>query len=217
MTPLVIAEHLEKNIFPELSSESPTTIFSFEGEVQMTRETSGNFGFALIMAFFLIYTILALLFNSLVRPFTIMLTIPPAIAAVVYTFLMHGMSTFGFFGFIGAIGLSGVIVNDAIVLLRKLDDEYGEYKERRISDRKIAEISSTRLKAVLLTTITTVAGLFPTAYGIMGYDSMLSEMMLAIAWGLIFGTVITLGLVPAIYSVEKSIGKLIKRNRGLVD
>jgi len=171
----------------------------------MTRETSGYFGIAILMALFFIYTILALQFNSMTRPLAIIMAIPPALAAVIYTFFGHGMTTFGFFGFIGAVGLSGVIVNDAIVLLQKLDDEYGQCADRPESDRKIAEISSTRLKAVLLTTITPVAGLFPTAYGIMGYDSMLSEMMLAIAWGLVFGTFITLGLVPSLYSFEKSL------------
>lgn len=65
--------------------------------------------------------------------------------------------------------------------------------------KDIADIAKTRLRAVFLTTITTVAGLLPTAYGIAGYDSMLSDMMLVMAWGLIFGTLITLILIPMMY------------------
>jgi multidrug efflux pump subunit AcrB len=64
----------------------------------------------------------------------------------------------------------------------------------------VSAAARTRLRAVLMTTISTVAGLFPTAYGLAGYDSMLSEMMLAMAWGLITATAITLVLVPVLYS-----------------
>ncbi|MBT7767294.1 MAG: efflux RND transporter permease subunit, partial [Bdellovibrionales bacterium] len=64
----------------------------------------------------------------------------------------------------------------------------------------IAQAASTRLRPVLLTTFTTVVGVLPTAYGLAGYDSMLAEMMLAMGWGLAFGTVITLILVPCLYS-----------------
>ncbi|MFW5863028.1 MAG: hypothetical protein ACOCWZ_12350, partial [Spirochaetota bacterium] len=82
------------------------------------------------------------------------------------------------------------------------------------SDALIASISATRLRAVLLTTVTTVAGLFPTAYGIAGYDSMLAEMMLALSWGLIFGSVITLMLVPSIFSLEKQVVHYFNRDKG---
>ena len=68
-------------------------------------------------------------------------------------------------------------------------------------NEKIARVAQTRLKAVILTTLTTVAGVLPTAYGLAGYDAMLSEMMLALAWGLLFGTVITLLLIPCLFGL----------------
>jgi len=68
---------------------------------------------------------------------------------------------------------------------------------------QIAAISQTRLRAVFLTTLTTVVGVLPTAYGLAGYDAMLAEMMLSLAWGLIFGTAITLILIPCVFSVIK--------------
>ena len=74
---------------------------------------------------------------------------------------------------------------------------------QRVSMKKIARIAQTRLKAVILTTLTTVAGVLPTAYGIAGYDATLAEMMLALAWGLLFGTIITLLLVPCLYSFAR--------------
>ena len=101
------------------------------------------------------------------------------------------------------MGLSGVVVNDAIIMLTKLDREFDPASSRDKLHKQIAGIAQTRLRAVVLTTLTTVAGIIPTAYGWAGYDAMLSQMMLALAWGLIFGTMITLLLVPCVYSLIK--------------
>jgi Cu/Ag efflux pump CusA len=85
------------------------------------------------------------------------------------------------------------------------------------SIRSIAGIAQTRLKAVVLTTITTAAGVLPTAYGLAGYDAMLAEMMLALAWGLVFSTLITLLLVPCMYSILQDwvfgLGSIAQRRR----
>ena len=72
-------------------------------------------------------------------------------------------------------------------------------------DIQISSIAKTRLRAVVLTTVTTVVAIIPTAYGWAGYDAMLAQMMLVIAWGLLFGTLITLVLVPCMYSFYKGI------------
>jgi len=69
-----------------------------------------------------------------------------------------------------------------------------------ITNLDIANAAATRLRAVILTTLTTVAGVFPTAYGFAGYDAMLGQMMLVMCWGLLFATGITLILVPCVYS-----------------
>ena len=205
MTPIEIAEYLEQNIFPEILKKYPTTLLSFAGEIADTREATGNFKFAIILAILLIYIILALTLNSLIKPFIIMLSIPFGCVGVILTLQLHGMLVYGFFSTIGILGLTGVVVNDSIVLLAKLEKEYKNNDYGTTVLEKIANISKTRLRAVLLTTITTVAGLLPTAYGIFGYDSMLAEMMLTMAWGLIFGTLITLVLVPSLYCALKEI------------
>jgi multidrug efflux pump subunit AcrB len=106
------------------------------------------------------------------------------------------------------------VVNDSIVLLDKLEKEYNDPKHGDTPIQRVANITKTRLRAVLLTTITTVAGLLPTAYGVFGYDSMLSEMMLTLAWGLVFGTIITLVLVPAIYCTAKELRLYLNKNTG---
>ena len=85
-------------------------------------------------------------------------------------------------------------------MLSKLDREF-DLKNNLNYNEQIANIAKTRLRAIILTTVTTVAGVLPTAYGLAGYDAMLAEMMLALAWGLVFGTTITLLLVPCLYSL----------------
>ncbi|MFC2061224.1 efflux RND transporter permease subunit [Elusimicrobiota bacterium] len=205
LTPVEIAEDLESRVFPGMLSKHPTTLINFEGEVKDTRESTGDFKNAIIMAVILIYIVLVLIFGSLTKPIIIMLAIPFGIIGIVLAFWLHGKVLFGFFAAIGAVGLAGVVVNDSIIMIAKLTKSYDKTRGKEDSNNQIATIAKTRLRAVLLTTVTTVAGLLPTAYGFTGYDAMLAEMMLALAWGLIFGTVITLIFVPCAYSLSQDL------------
>lgn len=200
VTPLEIADELEKTVFPQVTESQPSTTLSFTGEIFDTREAQGGFQMAIIMVILLIFMILAVLYNSLMRPLIIMLSIPFGMVGVILAFWLHGKVLFGFYAAIGALGLAGVVINDSIIMLAKLDSEFSA---KTISEviGQIADIAKTRLRAVVLTTVTTVAGVLPTAYGLAGYDAMLAEMMLALAWGLVFGTLITLFLVPCFYSL----------------
>lgn len=198
LTPLKVAEEIEKNFFPQVVNSQPSTTMSFTGEVFDTRESKGDLNKAIILVVFLIFIILAVLFNSLMKPMVIMLSIPFGMVGVILAFWLHGKVLFGFFAAIGALGLAGVVINDSIIMLSKLDKDYGPKSLLGI-DQRIADIAKTRLRAVILTTATTVAGVLPTAYGFAGYDAMLAEMMLALSWGLVFGTVITLVLIPCLF------------------
>ena len=204
ITPLEAALALEANVFPKIFALQPTTGLSFTGEVQDTRDSKGDFRNAVILVCLLIFAILAVLFNSISRPLIIMLAIPFGVVGVILAFWLHGKALFGFFAAIGVLGLAGVVINDSIVLLVKLDTELLP-KGARATHAEIARVAQTRLRAVVLTTLTTVVGVLPTAYGLAGYDAMLAEMMLALAWGLCFGTLITLLLVPCAYSAMQGI------------
>ncbi len=207
VTPLEVAEILERDVFPDIFSEYPTVALGFSGEIEDSRESGSDIIYAVVTVIAVIYFILALLFNSLFKPFLILLTIPFGAAGAVYALYFHGITLYGFFTAIGLIGLSGVVVNDSIVMIVKLEREYGKRGETSYI-KEISDIAKTRLRAVFLTTLTTVAGLLPTAYGVAGYDSMLSDMMLVMAWGLIFGTIITLVLIPMLYcSIVRINGK----------
>lgn len=198
-TPLQIATDLENGVFRDIISQQPSTSLNFDGEVADTRESRNDLRNAVVMVVFLIFAILVILFNSITRPLLIMLAIPFGMVGVILAFWLHGQTLFGFFAAIGALGMAGVVINDAIIMLTKLDQEYDK-QTNKCANEKIARIAQTRLKAVILTTLTTVVGVLPTAYGVAGYDSMLAEMMLAMAWGLLFGSIITLLLIPCMYS-----------------
>jgi len=211
-TPLNVAEKMEGTIFPEILSQYPTTTLSFGGEVQDTRESKTDFRNAVFLVLFLIFIILAVLFDSLYKPLIIMLAIPFGLVGIILAFYLHGKTLFGFYAGVGALGLAGVVINDSIIMLVKLDHVLKPETNKNISVAQIANVAKTRLRAVFLTTLTTVVGILPTAYGFFGYDSMLAEMMLALTWGMIFGTLITLVLIPSIYSLQQEIKTKFARN-----
>lgn len=203
ITPLEVAELLENELFAQALKGSPTTLLKFRGEIEETRESQSDFMFSVILVLLLIYILLVFLFNSLFTPLLIAVVIPFGAIGVILSFYLHGFSVYGFFAVVGALGMLGIVVNDSIVLI----DQYETKQDDTLSSRSdildfVSQVSSTRLRAVMVTTLTTVAGLIPTAYGWGGYDSMLAEMMLAMAWGLSFGTFITLLLVPCLYSIK---------------
>ena len=118
-----------------------------------------------------------------------------------------------FMGIIGIIGLSGVVVNDSVVMVsfinKVIKSDRGQSTKYYI--QKITEGAKKRLRPIILTTLTTVAGLMPTVYGIGGDAKTLVPVVLAMAYGLLFATLLTLIFVPAVYMVSMDIKKLFLR------
>lgn len=204
ITPLEVADDLEKNIFPEVSNLYPTAILKFRGEIENSRESQGEFFKSIIMVIILIYFILVVMLNSLLKPFLVLSIIPFGMAGVIVILLLHDMSIYGFFAAIGTLGVIGVVINDAIVMIDKIENNRDQNKSWQL----ISQIAASRFRPVLVTTITTVVGILPTAYGLAGYDSMLAEMMLTMGWGLFIGMFITLILIPILYTYTVSKPKL---------
>lgn len=200
LSPLEIAEQVEQTVFPKLQERFPSATLRFKGEIQESRESQGDFGISIIVIMGLIYFMLVILFDSLLVPVLIGAVVPFGLAGVTVAFWGHGMTQYGFFAVIGALGMLGVIVNDAIVMVSSLQRSVQRNAPRTVMLEQVAVVATSRLRPILLTTLTTVVGLFPTAYGWLGYDSMLAEMMLAMGWGLVFATGITLIIVPCLFS-----------------
>lgn len=215
ITPLEIAEVIEKDIFNKVLEGMPTTNLKFRGEVEDSRESQSDFSLSIFLVLGLIYLLLIFLFDSFWTPLLIGAIIPFGVVGTILAFWSHGLSHYGFFAVVGTLGMIGVVINDSIVLIDKLNNSLSkmELSLNELKER-ISMVSATRLRAIIITTFTTVAGLFPTAYGLGGYDSMLAEMMLAMGWGLLFGMFITLILVPCIYSLYGQLKFSIKNEKG---
>ena len=210
LTPLEVADILEEKVFSGVLKNNVSTNLRFRGEIEESRESQSDFSFSVMLVLLLIYVLLIFLFDSLWTPFLIGAIIPFGVSGVIFTLYFHNMEQYGFFAVVGTLGLLGIVINDSIVLLDKLEEDYDEKSEMY---GQISRITATRLRAVIVTTLTTVIGLLPTAYGWGGYDSMLAEMMIVMAWGLLFATVITLILVPCLYSYLVQARALLKRWR----
>jgi multidrug efflux pump subunit AcrB len=167
------------------------------GENKDTEESLESLRKALIVGVIVNFLILSSLFGSILLPFTILMTIPFAIIGVILAFIAHGQPI-SFLALVGFVGLSGVVVNDAIVMI-----DFAQSLRKNNPNMPIEEValnaSSMRLRAIILTTLTTVLGLLPTAYGIGGSDPFLVPLALAFAWGLTFSTLLTLFIIPVLY------------------
>ena len=197
---------LEK--FREIRQRYPETTIAIGGEEESTRESMESLTQALGLALLGILGILVFLFKSYLRPFIIMTTIPFGITGVSVAFFLHN-KPLSFLALIGIIGLAGIIVNSGIVLISFIDEMRAE------GDTSLHTIlvraSGLRLKAVLVTSLTTISGLLPTAYGWGGADLILMPMTLAMAWGLVTGTLLTLIWVPCAYAIVEDILNLGRR------
>jgi len=171
----------------------------YGGENKDTEESLASLGRAFLIAFMIIFIILASLFGSLIQPILVVSAIPFSFMGVSIAFTTHHQY-FSFLSFIGMVGLAGIVVNDSIVLVDFANQLRKEFPHKS-SYELLMETGLVRLRPVLLTTITTVLGILPTAYGIGGADPFLMPMALAIGWGLAFATFLTLILVPVLYKI----------------
>ncbi|AKP25778.1 Export membrane protein [Leptospira interrogans serovar Manilae] len=181
----------------------------FGGENKDTEESLASLGRAFLVAFIIIFMILASLFRSLIQPVIVVSSIPFSLIGVILAFVLHG-EYFGFLAFLGIVGLAGVVVNDSIVLV-DFANQLKLEKPGEDIDSILVETGLLRLRPVVLTTVTTVLGLLPTAYGIGGKDPFLVPMALAFGWGLAFSSFLTLVAVPVLYKTVHNVQLKINR------
>lgn len=197
----VDANDMLRKKFEPLVYNYPGLRIEFGGEEKKTQESMASFYSALILALIAIYFLLVVLLDSYTQPLLIMAAIPFAMVGVIITFLIHDIPI-GFLAMIGILGLVGVVVNDSIVMVDHLNERCE--KEGKLLST-IAKGAKTRFRPVILTTLTTVAGLLPTGYGVGGDLPFIRPMVLAMAWGLAFATLITLVFTPLLYSIHARI------------
>ncbi|MBT7150082.1 MAG: efflux RND transporter permease subunit [Thiotrichales bacterium] len=194
------------------SVEYPQVSIITAGGAQESIDSLQDFLRAFVVAIVGIFLLLAILFNSYSQPMLVLAAVPFSLIGVIWAFYFHG-EPLSFFALTGSLALMGVIVNDSLVMVSHLN--YIRDKSAQLEDKKvwIARGSRDRLRAVVLTTLTTMAGVLPLAYGIGGTDVFLQPMVLALGYGLIFGTFLTLILLPCMYLMNYDFINMLGRIR----
>jgi HAE1 family hydrophobic/amphiphilic exporter-1 len=191
-----------KSRLENLEGRLPEGYFvEFGGQYEDMIDTFITLGQALALALLLIYMVMASQFESLVHPFVIMFTIPLALIGVVLAFLITGQ-TISLNTFIGFILLSGIVVNNGIVLV----DYINQLRRRGVEDGKaIIQAASTRLRPVLITALTTIFGMLPMAFSGQEGAEMRAPLAVTVIGGLIISSALTLFVVPSVYCLVSRI------------
>jgi len=199
----------------ELDTHFPSVRAISEGGAKETMKSMNSFKQAFVMAVFGIFLLLVLLFNSYTQPMLILSAIPFSVIGVIWAFFLHS-EALSFFAILGILALVGVIVNDSLVLVSHLNYLKDKALDKMSVHQWIIKGTKDRLRAVVLTSLTTLAGIIPLAYGIGGTDYILQPMALALGYGLLFGTLMTLVLLPCLYLMNYEfvnwVGKFKKTN-----
>jgi len=196
---LVLAA-LEEKTLPELASKYGIN-YSMQGRSAEQAETLGDMLNGLTIGLIMIYLILAWVFASYGWPLVVMAAIPFGLIGALFGHLLLGidltiLSLFGFFG------LSGIVINDSIILVSFYQQLMGKGMG---SNEALIEASCQRLRAVILTSLTTIAGLAPLLFETSLQAQFLIPMAVAIAFGLMFSTILVLLIIPVLLSYHGSI------------
>lgn len=195
VTPIAVAMEADQWLRNERKSWGVGYKYELGGEMESSVEANKSIMEKLPIAGLIIILLLVVQFNSIRRPLIILVTIPLGMIGVVIGLLVL-RSYFGFMTLLGVISLAGVVINNAIVLLDRINIERTEHGLE--APRAVVEAAQRRLRPILLTTATTIGGLLPLY---LGGGPMWEPMAVAIMFGLAFATLLTLGVVPVLYSV----------------
>jgi multidrug efflux pump subunit AcrB len=208
-TSLYVNRILQSNVkidkFPEYS-------VIFGGEQEDAQKSFRDLGISMLFAVAVIFGIFIIYFNSVTTTFVIIGSIPFGIIGVLFALMIHGMNL-SFMSTLAIVALSGSIVANTLILITFIE-------ELRSSgmplDEAIINGGAIRLRPIFLTTISTVIGLIPSAYGIPTLDQFVQPLSLAFGWGLLFATAVTLIVVPILYRVKEDFKYAGSKIKGLL-
>ncbi len=200
---------LRDTILPDIAGEYGVS-WSLGGLAEQEHDFLSDAALGLMAALAGIYCVLAWVFASWSRPIIVMLVIPFGLIGAIWGHWMHD-TPLTMFSVVGLMGMAGIIINDSIVLVTTIDEK----AERQDQWSAIVEGTSDRLRAVLLTTLTTVGGLAPLLFETSRQAQFLKPTVITLAYGLGFGMLLVLVLTPALLAIQndvrmglKSMGRL---------
>jgi multidrug efflux pump subunit AcrB len=188
---------LKEEILPRIQHDYPGLTCKFQGRQADMRESTSSLISGLMMAFFVIYALLAVPFRSYVQPLIIMAAIPFGLVGAVIGHILLGYSL-SLMSLFGLVALSGVVVNDSLVMI----DFANRRRHSGVPAREaILQAGKQRFRPILLTTLTTFGGLAPMIFETSRQARFMVPMAISLGFGILFATLITLALVPTFYMV----------------
>ena len=205
-----VISSLVTNEFPKILRDYPSVGYSLEGEQREQSENLASIGRNFIIALFVVYALLAIPFKSYFQPLVVMTAIPFGLTGALIGHIIMGID-FSMISLIGIVALSGVVVNDSLVLV----DFINKYrKEGGNTAFKAAMLAGPRrFRPIILTSITTLVGLLPLLLEKSIQAKFLIPMAVSLAFGVLFATLITLILVPTSYLVLEDFLNLFKKSK----
>ena len=197
----MIIDDLSSNYFPKQLKSYPLISYSFEGEQREQNENLVSLGYNYLIALLVVYILLAIPFGSYTQPLIVMTAIPYGMIGAIIGHLIFGMN-FTILSMIGIAALSGVVVNDSLVLIYFIN----RYRKKGYSAYEAAiKAGPTRFRAIMLTSFTTFVGLLPLLLEKSVQAQFLIPMAISLGFGVMFSTLITLILVPNSYLYLESL------------
>ncbi|MEM7026610.1 MAG: efflux RND transporter permease subunit [Pseudomonadota bacterium] len=196
-----INDELAETVLPRMQKEIPGLIFDFEGEEKEERESMQSMEEGLTIALLVIFALLAVQLRSYTQPLIIMSVIPIGFIGAVLGHVLLGFPV-SFFSSFGIVALSGVVVNDSLIMLDMINRYRAQGKEAL--EATIAAAKK-RFRPIMFTSLTTCAGLSPIIFEKSVQAQFLIPMAISLAAGVLFATLITLLLVPALYMIRYQI------------
>jgi multidrug efflux pump subunit AcrB len=195
---------LQAGFLPQLIEQHPAVRYSLEGEQRDQAESVGALFRGFGVALFAIYAMMAIPFRSYSQPLIVMSAIPFGIVGAIWGHIFLGLDV-SLLSLCGVIALAGIAVNDSLVLVSFMNahrEEIGNTREA------VVQAGVSRFRPILLTSLTTAAGITPLMLERSVQAQFLIPMAVALAFGVLFSTFITLGLVPALYVILEDFQKL---------
>ncbi len=196
-----VRQTIEQGLLPDLANRYLGLRYSMEGEGKEQAESLGDLKLGFLFAIFCIYALLAVPFRSFMQPFVVMIAIPFGVVGAVIGHLIMGMDI-TFISLFGIVGLAGVVVNDSLVLIHATNRLR---KEGATAHDAVTEAGVLRFRAIILTSLTTFAGLVPIILERSLQAKFLIPMAVSLGYGVLFATFITLLLIPSLYLILEDI------------
>ena len=213
-TPVQVLADIQPRL-AKLAEGFPGLKIEAAGEASKSKEMLDRIIVLLIVAISLVYGLLVTQFGSLTQPVLVILAIPFGLIGIIFAFAWQDLDV-TLLAMMGIVGFSGVVVNDSLIMVDYMNNaRRQDHRQRGQGFRdQICNGARQRFRPVVLTTLTTCAGLFPTAYGLIGgLETFISPLVMAMTWGLAVGTPAVLVMIPVLYAINDDLATLLWRRR----